>query len=67
MQKTNDIRNQILSQADLYDILPFGKTKIHQLLKTGQLPLLKIGNDYITTFNILEKWIEEHKGDEIYY
>ena len=59
--------SKILKQTDLYDILPFGKTKINQLIKSGQLPLLKIGNDYITTFYLLEKWIENHIGEEIYY
>lgn len=59
--------NKILKQTDLYDILPFGKTKINQLIKSNQLPLVKIGNDYITTFNILESWIKEHVGEEIYY
>lgn len=59
--------NKILKQTDLYDILPFGKTKINQLIKSNQLPLVKIGNDYITTFNILEAWIKEYIGEEIYY
>lgn len=59
--------NKILKQTDLYDILPFGKTKINQLIKSNQIPLVKIGNDYITTFNILESWIKEHVGEEIYY
>ena len=58
---------RILSQSDLYTILPFGKTKINQLIKSGELPLVKIGNDYITTYNILEEWIKEHIGEEIYY
>ena len=62
-----NMNQKILSQADLYDILPFGKTKIQQLIKSGQLPLMKIGKDYITTFNLLEKWIGEHLGEEIYY
>ena len=44
-----------------------GKTKIQQLISSNQLPLLKIGKDYITTYNILEDWIREHIGDEIYY
>lgn len=61
------LRNRILKQTDLYDILPFGKTKISQLIKSNKLPLLKIGNDYITTFNILEEWIKENIGEEIYY
>ena len=42
------MENKVLSQKDLYDILPFGKTKIKQLIKSGELPLMKIGNDYIT-------------------
>lgn len=58
---------KIIKQTDLYRVLPFGKTKINQLIKSGELPLVKIGNDYITTFNILEDWIKEHIGEEIYY
>ena len=57
-----DYRNKILSQKDLYDVLPFGKTKIQQLIASNQLPLLKIGKDYVTTYNILEDWIREHKS-----
>lgn len=61
------MEQKVLSQTDLYDILPFGKTKVQQLIKSGKLPLMKIGKDYITTFNILENWISEHLGEEIYY
>lgn len=57
----------MISQTDLYNILPFGKTKIKQLIKSGELPLVKIGNDYITTYPLLEKWIEKHIGEEIYF
>lgn len=59
--------NKIITQTDLYELLPFGKTKIKQLIKSGELPLVKIGKDYITTFSLLEKWIFDHIGDEIYY
>jgi len=59
--------NKILSQSDLYEVLPFGKTKIQQLIKSGELPLVKVGKDYITTYNILENWIKNHIGEEIYY
>lgn len=59
--------NKILKQDDLYVVLPFGKTKIQQLIKSGELPLVKIGKDYVTTFNILEEWIKSHIGEEIYY
>lgn len=59
--------DKILTQQDLYKILPFGKTKTLQLLKANQLPVVKVGKDYITTFPLIEKWIEEHVGTEIYY
>ena len=67
VRERNNCNNKILSQKELYDVLPFGKTKIQQLISSNQLPLLKIGKDYITTYNILEDWIREHIGDEIYY
>ena len=58
---------KILKQTDLYEILPFQKTKILQLLRSGQLPTVKVGKDYITTMEQLENWIDEHIGEEIYY
>ncbi|MCD8148296.1 MAG: helix-turn-helix domain-containing protein [Clostridiales bacterium] len=61
------VTEQILSQRDLYDILPFGKTKVQQLIASGELPLVKVGKDYITTFSLLEKWIQQNIGEEIYY
>ncbi len=63
----NDKGNRVLNQEDLYEIFPFGKTKVLQLIKSGQLPLVKIGKDYITTFSILEEWIKNHVGEEIYF
>ena len=62
--KAND---KILKQADLYEILPFQKTKIQQLIRSGQLPVVKVGKDYITTYALIEKWIEENIGNEIYF
>lgn len=59
--------NKILKQTDLYEILPFKETKVKQLIKSGQLPLVKIGKDYITTFSILEDWIRENIGEEIFF
>ena len=62
-----DIRNRILKQTDLYNILPFQKTKIQQLIRSGSLPTVKVGKDYLITFPLLEKWIEENVGTEIYF
>lgn len=29
--------------------------------------MVKVGKDYITTFKLLEDWIAEHLGEEIYF
>lgn len=63
--KTIDLK--VLGLKDLYNILPFGKTKIMQLIHAGELPVVKVGRDYITTENKIEKWIEENIGQELYY
>lgn len=64
---TKSTANRVLKQSDLYMVLPFKETKTKQLIKSGQLPLVKVGRDYITTYNILEEWIRNHVGEEIYY
>lgn len=65
--QVEDRKRKILSQSDLYEILPFGKTKINQLIKSGELLVVKVGRDYITTYKILEEWISNNIGEEIYY
>jgi len=60
LEPSNSYENynfKILKQSDLYEILPFKKTKVQALIKSGELPLVKIGKDYITTFKILEESI----------
>ena len=61
------LRDRILCQRDLVNILPFGKTKIQKLLNENQLPMVRVGKDYITTFDILQDWIRENIGSEIYF
>lgn len=65
-KKTN-YHNRILSQKDLYVILPFGRTKIQQMLTAGVLPCTRVGKDYITTFDLIEKWIRDNIGSEVYF
>ncbi len=63
----DEYNGRILKQTDLYNIFPFQKTKIQKLIKSGELPLVKIGKDYITTFKLIEEWIKNHIGEEIFY
>lgn len=66
-EMSNTDNKKILKQTDLYEILPFRKTKILQLLRSGELPVVKVGKDYITTYELIEKWIKENVGGEIFY
>lgn len=59
-------RIRIIKNCDIYELLPFGKTKIKELLKLNILPVVKIGKDYITTEKILEDWIKENIGNEFF-
>lgn len=58
---------KIITEKELMGMLPFGKTKFNKLLQAGELPLVKIGRDYITTEDIVEEWIKKHIGQELYY
>lgn len=40
---------EILSQNDLLELFPFGRSKLNALLRAGVLPVTKVGRDYITT------------------
>ena len=53
---------KIITQQDLYRILPFGKTKISQMLRAGVLPMVQIGRDYITTEEKINQWINDNVG-----
>lgn len=57
---------KILKQKDLYEILPFGKTKIQKLIRSGELPMVKVGKDYITTEEKLNEWIVSNLGYEVF-
>lgn len=63
----NDKNNEILGLQDLYNILPFGEQKIRKLIMVQELPVVKIGRDYITTKRKLLEWIEQNIGQELYY
>lgn len=62
-----NMEERILKQTDLYEILPFKKTKIQQLLRAGQLPVVKVGKDYITTESAIKKWVHDNIGKELYF
>lgn len=61
------MEKEILNQNDLLKILPFKRTKLFELLRSKEMPTVKIGRDYIITRTALLNWIEENLGQEIIY
>ncbi len=58
---------KIITDKEFLEMLPFGKTKFNKLLKAGEFPFVKIGKDYITTEDAIEKWINDNIGQELFY
>ena len=58
---------KVLTQDDLLEIFPFGKSKLGQLLRSGVLPVVKVGRDYLISEKELDRWLERNKGREIFY
>lgn len=56
-----------LSQKDMLQMFPIGKTTLQKLLNARVLPVVKIGRKYITTQKELEAWFAKYKGKEIKY
>lgn len=57
----------IYTLADLEKIFPFGKSKLLALCKDGLLPVVKVGRDYISSPELISRWMLEHDGKEVLY
>lgn len=57
---------EIYTTKEMMQILKFGKTKMNELLKSGEFPAVKIGGQYRITKEALEKWMLDNQGKEIY-
>lgn len=57
----------LYTSKDLEQIFPFGKTKFQQLLNANVLPVVKIGRDYLSSPDMINNWLLENSGKEIFY
>lgn len=58
---------EFYSFSDLLEIFPFGKTKLRQLIKAGALPVIKVGKQYITSKEAIQRRTLENIGKEILF
>ena len=61
------VYSNLYSFSDLLTIFPFGKTKLRQLLLGGVLQVVKVGRDYVTIYDAIQRWVLENAGKEILY
>ncbi len=53
---------EILTIADLQEVLPIGRTKLYSLLSEGLIPSFKVGRRRLVRRGDVNKWIDE-QGD----
>lgn len=63
----NKLPVMIYSKKDLLRIFPFKRTKLQQLLNAGALPAVKVGRSYLSSDEMIERWLMENVGREIFY
>ena len=61
------VYSNLYSFSDLLTIFPFAKTKLRQLLLAGVLPVVKVGRQYVTSDEAIQRWVLENAGKEILY
>ena len=54
----------LLKPTEVAAALSIGRTKTYELIATGSLPCIKIGNRPRVPVEALERWIQEQLGPE---
>lgn len=65
MNKNNELK--VFSKKDLLDIFPFRRTKLQQLLNAGALPVVKVGKSYLSSSELINRWLLENQGKSVKY
>lgn len=62
-----NIETVVYDLKDLEVIFPFGKSKLLKLCKSGVLPVVKVGKEYISSPSLIERWFKDNEGKEIIF
>ena len=57
----------LLTVEDVQNVIRLGRTKVYELIRTGQLPVIRIGRSVRIRREALERWVaelEEQSADE---
>ena len=68
MKKENEKENAVIyTIEDLMEIFPFKRSKLLMLCKKKLLPVVKVGKTYISSPELINRWMMENEGKEILY
>ena len=62
MSEPQQTRPIAISPAEAARLVGLGKTKLYEVMGTGELPFLKIGTRRLIRVTDLEAWIERQSG-----
>lgn len=57
----------IYTLDDLGEIFPFGRSKLLKLCQSNVLPVIKVGKDYISSPELISRWLLENDRKEILF
>ena len=55
---------EFLTPSDLIELLPIGRDKVYQIIKSPSFPAIKFGKQYVVRREDLYEWWDEYKGKE---
>lgn len=60
--RTTDLRKQrLLSPEEAAEYIHVSRARVYELLKEGEIPVVKSGRSTLIDKNDLESWIQSHK------
>ena len=62
----NDDSKDFFTPSDLIKILPIGRDKVYELIRSPGFPAVKIGRTYIIKKTSFEKWLKTYEGKEYF-
>ncbi len=57
-------RRLLLRIPEVMEILGLGRTKIYELIGSGELPVIRVGKAVRIPVTALEKWVEEQQHQD---
>jgi excisionase family DNA binding protein len=58
-----EIRSDLMTVDELIDWIRLGRTRTHELLRSGEIPSYKVGRRRVIRRREVEAWLEEHRDE----